>query len=137
MKSLNQHIAESKALHQNVNIIEKLKINKNYKGVDDNTLMEMFMNPKDDDELLETIGSIVETASAEPDIYDDGGGFRMYDYFEPWQDAAGWWDRTYKILENEFNNNIVVGWYSGKDFDDVEKKIPKLIYNIIYQVDLF
>ena len=31
MKSLQQHIAESKALHQNVNITEKLIINKNYK----------------------------------------------------------------------------------------------------------
>ena len=31
MKSLTQHIAESKALHQNVNIEEKLVVNKDYK----------------------------------------------------------------------------------------------------------
>ena len=33
MKSLTQHIAESKALHQNVNIEEKLIVNKDYKAV--------------------------------------------------------------------------------------------------------
>ena len=32
MKSLQQHIAESKALHQNVNIKEKLIVNKDYKN---------------------------------------------------------------------------------------------------------
>ena len=35
MKTLNEYIAESKALHQNVNINEKLIINKNFKGVEE------------------------------------------------------------------------------------------------------
>lgn len=47
MKSLRQYIAESKALHQNVNIDEKLVINKNYKIYN--------YHPKNKDELLNVI----------------------------------------------------------------------------------
>ena len=38
MKYLKQYIAESKALHQNVNVDEKLVVNKNYKSTDENSL---------------------------------------------------------------------------------------------------
>lgn len=101
MKTLSQHIAEniveSKALHQNVNITEKLRVNKNYKL---------------EDEIIELINSI--TASDEQDtdtwIKANGHNYKLSDY----------------ILDMCGDHVSVYVNYEIVDFDDAEKFLKKI-----------
>ena len=51
MKTLTEHIAESKTLHQNVNITEKLLINKDFKGKDNDldSFLDNYIEEHTDD----------------------------------------------------------------------------------------
>ena len=67
MQSLSEYIAESKALHQNVNIEEKLIVNKDY-------------DPDNNDEIINTIKDILHSDEQDNDTFINYPGGKLKEY---------------------------------------------------------
>jgi hypothetical protein len=83
---------------------------------------------EDADEYLE---HIVNSAKADPDIWDDTGDWEARDAFDYWESAFGEFDDILDFIDEYASGKSVAGWNSEESFEDAEKKIPQKLKSIM------
>lgn len=90
-------------------------------------------NDKDIEDILQ---EIVETTDEDPQIWDDTMRWDAKDNFEYWEDSWGTYvDDIVDILDYEIRNYAVAGWYTETSFEDTEKVIPDVLFQIMREGD--